>query len=252
MKNLLKYLLVLFPLWGLTSYAQDTTNNAQSKQKDTYLPKGNEDFASKNYADAEANYRISQAKFTKKAASSYNLGTAIYRENQAGEAKYQFARAIKDAKTKTDKHMAFHNLGNSLMKEKDYTNAVEAYKNALRNNPSDEQTRYNYALAKKLLKDNPPPQKQDKDKNKDKEKDKDKNKDQNKDDKEKDKNQDNKDGKNKQDKDKGDEDKPQPSGASKQRIQNLLDAVNNEEKKVQEKVNAKKVQANPVKPEKDW
>jgi cytochrome c-type biogenesis protein CcmH/NrfG len=42
------------------------------------------------------------------------------------------------------------------MNEKDYTQAVEAYKNALRNDPSDEETRYNYALAKKMLKENPP------------------------------------------------------------------------------------------------
>ena len=56
----------------------------------------------------------------------------------------------------------------------------------------------------------------------------------------------------KQGKDKGEKPQPKPSGASKQRIDNLLDAVNNEEKKVQEKVNAQKVQANPKKPEKDW
>jgi predicted negative regulator of RcsB-dependent stress response len=49
---------------------------------------------------------------------------------------------------KTSKHKAFHNLGNVFMKKKNYTEAVEAYKNALRR-PSDEETRYNYALAKK-------------------------------------------------------------------------------------------------------
>jgi tetratricopeptide (TPR) repeat protein len=205
---------------------------------------------------------LSQAKFKKKSIASYDLGTAIYRENQPSEAKYQFVKAIKDAKTKTEKHQAFHNLGNSLMKEKDYSNAVEAYKNALRNGPSDEETRYNYALAKKMLKDNPPPKSDDKNKDKNKDK-KDDKKDQNKDKKDenkdkgdnKDKDKDKKDGNDKKDKqDKGDGEKPQPqpSGASKQRIENLLDAVNNEEKKVQEKVNAQKVQGNPKKPEKDW
>jgi hypothetical protein len=57
------------------------------------------------------------------------------------------------------------------MKEKNYTEAVEAYKNALRNGPSDEETRYNFALAKKMLKENPPKNNKDKDK-KDKDKDK--------------------------------------------------------------------------------
>jgi tetratricopeptide (TPR) repeat protein len=233
----------------------------QAQEKDKFLPQGNEKFADKNYADAEAEYRLSQAKFKKKSIASYNLGTSIYKQNQTAEAKYQFSKAIKDAKTKTEKHQAFHNLGNSFMKEKNYSNAVEAYKNALRNDPNDEETRYNFALAKKMLKDNPPPKEQDKkkdkkkDKNKEKEKDKNKDKNDDKKDKGDNKDKDKKDGKDKKDKqDKGNGEKPQPkpSGASKQRIDNLLDAVNNEEKKVQEKVNAQKVQANPNKPEKDW
>ena len=240
----------------------------KAQEKDKFLPQGNEKFADKNYADAEADYRLSQAKFKKKSIASYNLGTTIYKQNQPAEAKYQFEKAIKDAKTKPEKHQAYHNIGNSMMKEKDYTNAIEAYKNALRNDPSDEETRYNYALAKKMLKDNPPQKYKNKDKDKDKKKDKNKDKDKkddkkdpNKDkkddkkDKGDNKDKDNKDGNDKKDKqDKGDGDKPQPkpSGASKQRIDNLLDAVNNEEKKVQQKVNAQKVQANPKKPEKDW
>ncbi|KGD67070.1 tetratricopeptide repeat protein [Flavobacterium aquatile] len=240
MKNIIICLLML------------TTFALQAQEKDKYLPKGNEEFASKNYVDAEANYRISQAKFAKKSKSSYNLGTSIYKQNQPEEAKYQFARAIQDAKTKSEKHSAFHNFGNTLMKEKNYEGAVQAYKDALRNNPSDEQTRYNYALAKKMLKDHPPKNddKKDKDKNKDKKDEKDKEKDKDKKDDNKDKNKDKKDGDDK--KDKQDKPQPKPSGANKQRIDNLLDAVSNEEKKVQEKVNAQKVQGKPQKPEKDW
>ena len=108
---------------------------------------------------------------------------------------------MKTAKTATQKHKAFHNLGNVFMKEKNYTEAVEAYKNALRNNPSDDETRYNYALAKKMLKENPP--KDDKDKKDDK-KDKDKDKDKKDQDK---KDQDKKDDKKDGDKDKKDDKK---------------------------------------------
>jgi tetratricopeptide (TPR) repeat protein len=224
----------------------------KAQEKDKFLPKGNEDFAAKNYVDAEANYRISQSKFKKKAISSYNLGTTIYKQNQHSESKYQFAKAIQEAKTKPEKHKSYHNLGNVLMKEKEYQGAVEAYKNALRNNPNDEETRYNYALAKKMLKDNPPPEKPKENKkdeqkeNKEKDKDKDKNKDENKDKKDEDKKGDN-DKKEEQEKP-----QPKPSGANKQRIENLLDAVNNEEKKVQDKVKAQQVQGKPQKPEKDW
>jgi hypothetical protein len=147
------------------------------------------------------------------------------------------------------------------MNEKDYTQAVEAYKNALRNDPTDEETRYNYALAKKMLKDNPPKDDKKKDEKKDQEK-KDDKKDDKKDgekDKKDDKEKDKKDDKGDQDKqnkdpkpnDKG-EPKPAPGGISKERLENLLDAVNKEEKKVQDKVNAQKVKGKPVKTEKDW
>ena len=129
---------------------------AQEKEKDNHLPKGNDSFAEKKYDDAEAEYRISESKNPKKSIASYNLGNAVYRQNQSGEAKYHYAKALKNAKTRTEKHQAFHNIGNTLMKDKDYGGAVEAYKNALRNNPADEETRYNYALAKKMLKENPP------------------------------------------------------------------------------------------------
>lgn len=238
---------------------------AKAQEKDKFLPKGNDAFEENNYTDAEADYRVSQSKFTKKSISSYNLGTAIYKQKKSSEAKYQFAKAITNAKSKTEKHKAFHNLGNCYMNEKDYSAAVESYKNALRNKPSDEQTRYNYALAKKMLKENPPKQNDDKkkDQNKDKKEDK-KNQDKNKDQENKDKNKDKQDGKDNEDKNKeGDKDKKenkdngenpqkQPSGVNKQRIESLLDAMNNEEKKVQDKVNLQKVKANPKKAEKDW
>ncbi|MCF6131381.1 tetratricopeptide repeat protein [Flavobacterium wongokense] len=235
----------------------------QAQEKDKDLPKGNDSFTEKKYAEAEAEYRVSESGNPKKSIASYNLGNAVYKQNQADEAKYHYAKAITNAKTSEEKHKAFHNIGNTLMKAKDYTAAVEAYKNALRNNPADEETRYNYALAKKMLKDNPPKKDgkdKDKDKNKDKKDDKkDKNQDKDKDKKNdgKDKDKDKKEGDN--DKDQKDnktqndgQPKPQPGGISKQRVENLLDAVNNEEKKVQNKVKKQKVEVNPKKAEKDW
>ena len=255
MKNLLLYILIT------SSFA------VSAQEKDKTLPVANEEYKQNKFVDAEANYRISQSKFSRTSAPSYNLGNTIYKQNQISEAKFAYAKAIKKAKTKPEKHKAFHNLGNVFMKEKDYTQAVEAYKNALRNDPTDEETRYNYALAKQKLKENPPKN----DKNKDKDKKNDKKDDQKKDGDNKDK----KDGKDDQKKnDKGDQDKDKkdgkndpkkddksdnngepkemPGGISKDRVQNLLDAVNNEEKKIQDKVNAQKVKGAPRKAEKDW
>lgn len=253
MKNLLLYILLTFSL------------AVSAQEKDKTLPDANEQYKENKFTDAEANYRISASKFPKRAAAPYNLGNTNYKQNQIAEAKYAYAKAIKNAKTRPEKHKAFHNLGNVLMKEKEYGPAVEAYKEALRNDPTDDETRYNYAYAKQKLKENPPKDDKNKDKNKDKDKDKNKDKDKDKN-KDKDKDKDKKDDKGDKDKDKNGkndpkkddksdnkgEPKPQPGGISKDRVQNLLDAVNNEEKKIQDKVNAQKVKGNPKKAEKDW
>lgn len=246
-KNIVILLAVLFSLV------------VKGQEKDKSLPEGNEAFNEKNYMDAETNYRISASKFPKKADSYYNLGNTIYTINQPAEAKFAYKNAIKNATTRTEKHKAFHNLGNVLMKEKNYEGAVNIYRQALINNPSDDETRYNYALAKKMLKENPPKddKKNDKEKDEKKEQDKkekedkkdgDKDKKDNKDDKDKDKKDE---GKNEKD-DKGDGKKPKAGQISPQRIQNLLDAVNNDEKRVQDKVNAQKAKGKPVETDKDW
>lgn len=218
-----------------------------AQEKDKTLPKANEEYSEKKFVEAEANYRISHSKFPKRTVAPFNLGNSIYKQNQIAEAKFAYAKAIENIKSRPQKHKVFHNLGNVFMKEKNYSAAVEAYKNALRNDPTDDESRYNYALAKKKLKENPPKNEKKKDKDKDKDK---------KDDK---KDQDKKDEKKDGDKDKKDEKpqdegkpKPMPGGISKQRLENLLEAVNNEEKKIQDKVNAQKVKGKPVKTEKDW
>ncbi|MDI9309999.1 MAG: tetratricopeptide repeat protein [Limnohabitans sp.] len=243
MKIKIIYIVLLF---SVSIFAQ--------QKKDFALPDGNQQFEKKEYANAEANFRVSKSENPKKSASAYNLGNAIYRQNQASEAKFAFAKAAEVAKAKNEKHFAFHNLGNTYMKEKAYDKAVEAYKNALRNNPSDEETRYNYALAKKMLKDNPPPKNDDKKKDKkgdspDKKPNQDQNKDKNKD--QSDKNKDKQDKPNNKDEDKNNP-QPKPNNVPKERMQNLLDAVNNEEKKIQDRVNARKVKGAPQQEGKDW
>lgn len=199
--------------------------------------------------------------------ATYNLGNTIYKSKKYNEAKDKYLSSIEAAKTKTEKHKAYHNLGNVYMQEKNYTKAIEAYKNALKNNSKDEQTRYNLALAKEMLKKNPPKNSSNKDKknkNKDqqnKDQQNKDNKDQNKNNKENDKNKEknNKDKKNqeknKQQSNKKEDQKQQnkkPKGANKQRIDNILNAINKDEKRVQQKVNAQKGRTKTIETEKDW
>jgi tetratricopeptide (TPR) repeat protein len=228
MKKLLYHITLLFTI-GIV---------AQSP-KDFNLPKANAHFLKNQYADAEAQYRISKSNNPKKATSAYNLGNSIYKQNQPSEAKFAYANALELATGKIQKHRAYHNIGNVFMTEKAYDKAVEAYKNALRNNPLDDQTRYNYALAKKMLKEHPP-QEKNQDKNPDKNPNQDK--------KEKPQNK----PQNQPNNTKDNPNKLQQNKANQEQAKNLLEAVNNEEKKVQDKINNNKTIEKPIDNAKDW
>ena len=219
------------------------------------------------FITAEVAYRKAIAIEENKATGSYNLGNAYYKNNKNEEALSRFVNAAKVATTKPQAHQAFHNLGNALMNQKEYSRAVEAYKNALRNIPSDDQSRYNLALAKDLLEKNPPQEgEDDQDKeqdNQDKKDQQDKNQDQEKDLKD---NQDSEDKKGDEQEDKKEPQEPKDEQAkqdqqqqqpadgqlSPQQVKNLLESMNNQEKKVQDKINAKKQKGVKIKSEKDW
>jgi Ca-activated chloride channel family protein len=224
---------------------------------------GNELYNQLKFDEAEIAYKKALDKNPNYAKASYNLANTIYQKNKNKEAVFQYDLAEKIAPDKMSKAETFHNMGNAFMKEKQYDKAVEAYKNAMRNNSKDDETRYNLAMAQKLLKNQ---QNKDNKDNKDDKKDG-KNKDQkdkeggDKDKKDqKDKNQDK--GKDKED-DKGDpkkdkddqqnkDQKPRPNQLSPEQMKQLLEAMNNEENKTQKKLNAQKSRGQKIKQEKDW
>ena len=241
---------------------------ALAQDKGNHINKGNKEFKSNRFAEAEAEYRIAHSKNNTNSSAYYNLGNSIYRQGTGSEASYAYAKALDVAKTKEERHRAYHNLGNVYMNGRNYQAAVDAYKNALRNNPHDEQTRYNYALAKKMMESNPPPPPPFKDKDRDKNQDRKKS-----DNDQKTKSPEGKGnqkdtagntGDRKQQQDKQGDDKegktgmgnrdemPATESPSEQRIKNILDAVNNEEKKVMDRINSKNSQGSPAKQEKDW
>ena len=249
----------------------------QLKKAKTFLSEAAEAIGEDKFVDAEVNFRKSIAMNPSEEIGKYNLGNAYYNEAKNDEAMRRFSQASAISETKPEKHRAFHNLGNTFMNAKKYQEAVEAYKNALRNNPTDEESRYNLALAKEMLEKNPPQggdgedDKEEQKENDEEKKDNNENKDSDGNDKESD------DGEKKEDEDKGDEkdekkdgenkeegkpdeqkeqknpkQQPIPGQLSPQQIKNLLEAMNNEEKKVQDKINAKKQKGAKVKSNKDW
>ncbi|MFK7831848.1 MAG: tetratricopeptide repeat protein [Winogradskyella sp.] len=280
------YILFITLLVVNLGFSQDIEAQLKAEKNATnYVYKANTLLEASNYVEAEMEYRKAISEAPSKAVGAYNLSHSYYKNGSLDEALFRSQEAAKNATTKDEKHRVFHNIGNILMKNEQCKEAVEAFKNALRNNPSDEETRYNLALAKECAEQ----QKQDgggeddkEDENKDEEKDKEdeqKKEDENKDDKDKKDDQDKKDegdkdkkdgdkdededGKPKDDKNddgKGDKDKkdqnqkpkPRPGQMSPQQMKNILEAMQNQEQKVQEKMNEQKQKGAKVKTEKDW
>lgn len=260
------FAIVLCGLWGLEAQNKDERLTASNN----LVYEGNTAIEH-SFTDAEKLYRKAISQKPTNTKSTYNLGNAYYKSNLFDEALMRLTEAAKTG-NKDEKHKAYHNIGNVLMNNKDCKKAVEAYKNALRNNPADDETRYNLALAKECAKEQGGGgnnQDKDKDKNEDQQnedqKDSDKQQDQNQKNKEEGDNQDdqNKKGDEKNDKgspnDKdGDEKNRSPKNQtqqgklSPQQVKNLLEAMNNEENKVQKKMNASKTKGAVIKTDKDW
>ncbi len=183
-------LILVFLGISMVVFSQDKDRQKEAR---SLVREGNEQYNHLKFSDAEIAYKKAIEKNPNYTKAIYNLGNTLYQENRLQEAVSEYQKVAKTTKDKMLKSSVFHNLGNTMMKAKKYAEAVEAYKESLRNNPKDEETRYNLALAQKMLKkqQNKNKNKKKDDKKKDKKKDK---KDQNK-----------KDDKNKKDKDKKDD-----------------------------------------------
>ena len=229
--------------------AQQTKIN---KESNNLTLDGNIEYVEDNLIEAEALYRKSISKDSTNLAAKYNLGNSFYSNKLNEEALNQYRLSIKNSNDKSTLHKSYHNLGNLYMQSEDYQNAMDSFKNALLNNPEDDETRYNYVLAKELLKNQDNNKKDDKD---------------NKNDKDKKDNKENKKGEDKEDKKEKDKQKnnrnndtdnsdnnkkPRQNKISPNQLENLLKAMDNEEKNVLKKVNKNKMKGKPIKNKKDW
>ncbi len=189
---------------------------------------------------AEIEYRKALEKKPDDPKWEFNLGDALYKQQKFEESSEKFKDIADRTVDKAEKSRALHNMGNSLLMNNKLDESIAAYKEALRNNPADLETKYNLLYAMNMKKkQEEEKKKQDQNKDKDQEKDKDKEKEKNKD-------------QQKQDQQK-EQQQEQQSKISKQNAEQMLQALENDEKKTQEKV--KKIQAlkaQSKKVEKDW
>ena len=204
--------------------------SAQKIERD-YIRKGNRLFNDSVFVDAEVNYRKALEVNPKSTVSMYNLGNTLSQQQKFKDAMEQYVAAGKIEKDKMKLAHIYHNMGVLFQAGKDYAQAVEAYKMSLRNNPKDDETRYNLALAQKMLKDQQQNQQN-----------QDQNQDQNK--------------QNDQKKDDQQQQPPKPekkdNEMSKENAEQLLNSVMQDEKDTQDKVKKQQQVIQGGRLEKDW
>ena len=219
-----------------------TSSFAQNKK--SFLRDGNTLYADSSYNDAEMQYRKSLEKDQDYFNASFNLADAVYKQERYEESSALFDALIDNAPTENDLAKVYHNLGNSLTQEQKLEEAIEAYKNALRINPNDAETRHNLALSKK--------QKQEQEQQEEKkEENKEEKKDQEKDKEGEDKQEQNKE-QEKEDEEKENQPEEKKEEMSKEDAEKMLEAIQQEEKELQEELQKKKVKGKRVKVLKDW
>ncbi|NOR34210.1 MAG: hypothetical protein GQ579_05970, partial [Bacteroidales bacterium] len=187
--------------------------------------------------------------------AEFNTGVALYGQEKYEETVKQYESLLTQADDEEKTAQIWHNIGNSLLEAQQYGPSIEAYKNSLRKNPSDEDTRYNLAYAKQKLEEQ---QKENQDSDQDQQKqdrEQDKENDQQEQDQDQDKENDQQEQEQEQDKENDQqkqEQQPVPREISKEDAERMLKAIQQQEKDVKEKVDKKKAAAAKVKTEKDW
>ena len=224
MKNTLYIFILVLPFFV----------NAQNKK--THLRDGNNLYKDSLYNDAEMKYRKSLEKDQNYFTASYNLADAIYKQERFEESSLLFEGLIDNAKTKDEKAKLYHNLGNSLFKQQKLKESIQAYKDALKNNPKDEETRHNLALAKKMLQQQEESQQEQEEKQEENQE----------------KDQEEKQQQEQKDKQEKEQKQQEKEDMSKEDAEKMLEALQQQEKELQEKMQKKKIKGKKVKVLKDW
>lgn len=208
--------------------------SAQSDRRS--IRSGNRQYRQQNFVKAEAEYRKAVSANSSNPQALYNLGCALMMQNKDSLATVQFEKAGRLEKDPKRKAMVYHNIGFICQNHRLYSEAIEAYKESLRNNPSDNETRYNLELCKRLNKSNKQKQKQQNKQNK-------QNNDKKKDNKKK------QEEKNKPQQQKSEE---QKQNMSKDNAEQLLNAAMQNEQATQRKVKEAQRAGKSKRLEKNW
>ncbi|MFR9603435.1 MAG: tetratricopeptide repeat protein [Rikenellaceae bacterium] len=239
-------LIMLLALVSFDAVAQNLPERGEIRRGNRLFDKEDYEGALESYTQA---LTFSPASFE----ANYNLSNTQQRLEQFDKAEETMAKIAADSLlSEGDRADAFYNLGNSQFGQQKYKEALESYKSSMRLNPSDTTAKYNYAYTKKLLEQN-----QDNEDNQDQNQDQDQNGDDqdsegdpNED--EQDQDQDGDGDQNEDEQDQGQQPQPQGGGMSEQEQQQILDAIQAQEDKTQEKLDKESGRAVMIPGGKNW
>lgn len=209
----------------------------QAQSDRQLIRQGNKTFRKGDYADAEVAYRKAVEKNQRNPQANYNLGNALMAQRKDSSAVSQLEQAAKLEAVPSRKAQAYHNIGVICQNKKMFGEAIEAYKEALRNNPTDNETRYNLALCKRQQKDQQQQQQQNQQQNQQQDK--------------KDQQQQQQQQKQEQDKQEQKQQQEQQPKMSRENAEQMLNAAIQEEKQTQERMK-KMQQPQRRKLDKNW
>lgn len=220
----------------------------QSERK--YIRKGNNAFEKQAYTESEINYRRAAEKSSDSYKAIFNMGDALYKQGKYQEAAEKFTSLANRELPDNKLAKAYHNLGNSLLQSDKIKESIEAYKNALKLNPNDIETKHNLTYALNKLRE----KEQQKNKNQNNKNNQDQNNKNKQNQNQNQQNQNQQKQQNQQQKQDKQEERQQPqkNRISKQDAQRLLQALENDEKELQEKLKKKKAKAKSAKSSKNW
>ena len=248
MKNMFKIKYVL----AVTFLSLFSFSGFSQKAERDNIRKGNKQYGQDKYTEAEIDYRKSLEFNPNSVDAAFNLGNALFRQEKYEDALKQYSNAAQNAAEEQVVSEALHNIGNALMGVGNYEKAIEAYKQSLRINPSDFETKYNLAYAQKMKKE----EEEKKEEQKEDKQDQDQNKDQQDQDKKDQQDQQNQDQQNQDQNQDQQQQQEQQQGSdqiSQEMAEQILNALEQDEKDVQEKVQkAKMQQMKQRKTDKDW
>ena len=229
-------IVLLFLLLSASLFVPQASQAQNDRQ---LIRQGNKVFRQGNFADAEVAYRKAVEKNVRNPQANYNLGTALLRQHKDSAAVSQLEAAAKQEDNPIRRAQAYHNMGVVCQQRQMFGEAIEAYKEALRNNPKDDETRYNLELCKRQQKQQQ--QNQQNQDNKDQQQQKDK---------EKEKQQQEQQKQEQQKKEQQQQEKKQQM--SKENAEQMLNAAIQDEKQTQERMKKQQQQPNKRRLEKNW